>query len=168
MLPRSRRILFSRIHQFAWLVGIFLLVPINLWAEPTHSNVVCREELSQARRDDLASKLRSITGWPDLKFDRSGFLRRGSAEPVGGSQTARDLVAKAIYGSHVVVLEDASKRSDVAFCRLLPGKWKNNSSNNLPAHVVQIDFADFDQVWVTSGLSKPLMLAGGCFTNSIT
>lgn len=146
MLPRSRGIVFFRIHQLAWLVGIPLILATNLLAEPIHSNVVCREELSQERRDDLAKKLRRITGWPDLKFDRSGTLRRGPSEPVGGSQSARDLVAKTIYGNNVVVLEDASKRSDVAFCRLLPGKWKNDSSSNLPAHVVQIDFSDFEQV----------------------
>jgi len=146
LLPRPRGILFSRIHRIAWLVAILLLFPIDLLAEQTHSNVVCREDLSQARRDELTGKLRRITGWPDLKFDRSGTLRRGTAESVGGSKSARDLVSKTIYGNNVVVLEDASKRSDVAFCRLLPGKWKNNSSNNRPAHVVQIDFADFEQV----------------------
>ena len=107
---------------------------------------MCREDLSQVHRDELANKLRRITGWPDLKFDRSGVLRRGNADPVGGSKSARDLVAKTIFGSNVVVLEDASKRSDVVFCRLLPGKWKDNSTRHLPAHVVQIDFADFEQV----------------------
>lgn len=146
MLPRPRGILVSRIHRLAWLVGILLVCSINPLAEQTHSNVVCREDLSQVRRDELANKLRRITGWPDLRFDRSGILRRGTADAVGGSKSARDLVAKAIYGSNVVVLEDASKRTDVAFCRLLPGKWKDDSSSNLPAHVVQIDFADFEQV----------------------
>jgi hypothetical protein len=146
LLPRQRGIVFSRIHQLALLVAILLLLPINLPAEPTHSNVVCREDLPEAHRDQLASKLRRITGWPELKFDRSGFLRRGNAEPVGGSQTARDLVTKAIYGSHLVVLEDTSKQSEVAFCRVLPGKWRHHSSFNLPAHVVQIDFTDFEKV----------------------
>ena len=146
MLPRPRGIVFSRIHRLAWLVAILLLFPINLLAEQTHSNVVCREDLSQVRRDELANKLRRITGWPDLKFDRSGTLRRGAADPVGGSKSARDLVAETIYGSNVVVLEDASQRSDVAFCRLLPAKWKDDSSRKPPAHVVQIDFDDFEQV----------------------
>jgi hypothetical protein len=146
LLPRQSGIVFSRIHQLALLVAILLLLPVNLSAEPTHSNVVCREDLSETHRDQLAKRLRRITGWPELKFDRSGFLRRGNAEPVGGSQTARDLVTKAIYGTHVVVLEDAGKQADVAFCRVLPGKWKNHSLSNLPAHVVQIDFADFEQV----------------------
>lgn len=146
MLPRSRGIVFFRIHQLAWLVGIPLILATNLLAEPIHSNVVCREDLSQERRNELAGKLRQITGWPDLKFDRSGVLRVGTASPVGGSPTARELVAKTIYGKNVVVLEDASKHSDVAFCRVLPGKWKDDSSSRPPAHVVQIDFSDFEQV----------------------
>lgn len=146
MLPRSLAILFSRIHHFAWLFSIALLLAINVQAEPNHSNVVCRDELSRAHRDQLASKLRRITGWGDLKFDGSGSLRRGNAEPVGGSKSARDLIEKTIYGHDVVVLEDASNRSDVGFCRLIPGKWKNNSQNNPPAHVVLLDFDDFRQV----------------------
>jgi len=146
LLPRSRGILFSRIHPFVWLFGILLLSPINLLAEPTHSNVICREEISRAHREELAGKLRRISGWSELGFDRSGALRRGNAPAVGGSSSARDLLEKAIYGRNVVVLEDASKRSDVAFYRLIPAKWKNNSLNSSPAYVVQIDFADFEQV----------------------
>jgi len=145
-LPRARGILVSRIHRLVWLAGIFLLAPVSLFAEPTHSNVVCRDDISQARRDELAKVLRRITGWSDLKFDRTGTLQRGAADPVGGSQSARDLVAKTISGSNFVVLEDASKRSDVAFCQVLPGKWIDRSSINPPAHVVQIDFTDFEQV----------------------
>jgi hypothetical protein len=146
LLPRPRGTLFSRFHPFVWLFGIFLLSPINLLAEPTHSNVVCRDEISQVRKEELAGMLRRISGWSELGFDRSGALRRGNASAVGGSSSARDLLEKAIYGRNVVVLEDASKRSDVAFYRLIPARWKNNSLNNPPAHVVQIDFADFEQV----------------------
>ncbi len=146
MLPRPRGILFSRIHRLAWLGGILLLLATASFAEPSHSNVVCRKNLSQANRDKLASKLRRITGWSDLRFDRSGALQRGNAEPAGGSRGARDLIEKAIFGRDVVVLEDASKRADVAFCRLIPARWANDSLKNPPAHVVQIDFADFEQV----------------------
>lgn len=146
MLSKPRGIVFSRIHQLGLLVGFLLIVPIDLSAEPARSNVVCRDELSEVHRDQLASQLRRITGWPDLKFDRSGALRRGNAEPVAGSKSARDLIAKVIHGSHAVVLEDVSGNADVAFCRVLPGKWKTPSSINPPAHVVQIDFADFEQV----------------------
>lgn len=145
-LPRARGILVSRIHRLAWLLGILVLVAVSVRAEQPHSNVVCREHVSPTRRDELAKMLRRITGWSDLKFDRNGALQPGIATPVAGSKSARDLVAKIISGRNFVVLEDASKRSDVAFCALLPGKWMDQSSLNPPAHVVQIDFSDFEQV----------------------
>lgn len=147
MLPRTYGIPFSQLLRAAWLGGILLLLaPLNLIADQNHSNVVCREELSPAHREELAAKLRKITGFSNLKFDREGILRLGNSEPVGGSATARELVANAIHGRNVVVIEDASRRSDVAFCRVIPGRWKANAASAPPAFVVQIDFADFEQV----------------------
>ena len=145
--PRRPRTFVSPVARAGCLVSILLLIyPISLRAQKTGSNVICREDLAAERRNELASKLRKITGWPELKFDRSGILRLGSKEPVGGSKSARELVAKVVYASNVVVLEDASKRSEVAFCRVIPGRWKEDASGKPPAYVVQIDFADFEQV----------------------
>ncbi|HYR77582.1 MAG TPA: hypothetical protein VEM96_17330 [Pyrinomonadaceae bacterium] len=107
---------------------------------------MCREELSLARRVELSDKLRAITGWPDLKFDESGTLQLGSARAIGGSQSARDLLDKAISGDNVLIIEDASKRQDVVFCRVIPGRWKNSAVSNPPAYIVLIDFADFDHL----------------------
>lgn len=147
MLPRPRGISFSPIYRAAWLVGILLLLsPIDLVAEPSRSRVVCREDLSPAHREQLAAKLRKITGFPNLKFADDGLLLRGSGEPVAGSESARELVANSIYGRNVVVIEDVSNHSDVAFCRVIPGRWKKNTAGSPPVFVVQIDFADFDQV----------------------
>lgn len=146
MLPRPRGILFSAISR-AWLVGILLLLsPIDLPAQQNHNHIVIRENLSPAHREQLATKLRGITGFPDLKFDDNGILREGSREPLGGSESARDLVANAISGRNVVVIEDGSSLSDVAFCRVIPGRWKKNVSGSPPVFVIQIDFADFDQL----------------------
>jgi hypothetical protein len=147
MLPRTCGIPLSPIFRAAWLVGIFLLLlPAGLLADQSRSNVVCREELSPARREELAAKLRAITGFSNLKFDDDGILRQGGSAPVGGSQSARELIVNAIHGRNVVIIEDASHRSDVAFCRVIPGKWKKNAAGSPPVFVVQIDFADFDQV----------------------
>lgn len=147
MLPRPRGIPFSKISRAAWLVGILLLLaPATLLAEQTPHNVFCRENLSPAHREQLAAKLRKITGFPDLKFDNYGVLRQGSRPPIGGSASARELVANAISGSNVVVIEEVSNRSEVAFCRVVPGRWKKNPEGSPPAFVIQIDFADFDQV----------------------
>ncbi|HEV2829063.1 MAG TPA: hypothetical protein VGW76_15815, partial [Pyrinomonadaceae bacterium] len=41
---------------------------------------------------------------------------------------------------------DASNSADVAFGRVIPGRWKKASAANRPVFVVQIDFADFDRV----------------------
>jgi hypothetical protein len=147
-LPAGRRhTFFTAIARVACLIGIFLIIyPTQLRANKTQSNLVCREDLPVERRNELASKLRKITGWPDLKFDRSGPLRIGNREAVGGSKSARELVASIISGTSFVVLEDASQRSDVAFCRVVPGRWKEGAANRPPAYVVLIDFADFERL----------------------
>jgi hypothetical protein len=124
-----------------------VLCPLPLFSNERNPNrVVCREELSLARRVELSSKLRAITGWPDINFDESGTLHLGSARAVGGSQSARALLDKAISGTNILILEDASKRQDVVFCRVIPGRWKNSAVSNPPAYVVLIDFADFDHL----------------------
>jgi hypothetical protein len=147
LLPRHRRTSFSLILGALWLVSIVLSVSATeIRAEKRRSNVVCREELSTARRDLVAAKLQKITGWSDLTFDHTGALRIGNREPTGGSKEARELIARAVDGPNVVVLEDASKRSDVVFCRVVPGKWIHRSQANPPVYVVLIDFADFEHV----------------------
>jgi hypothetical protein len=157
MLPRSRGILFSPILRAAWLAGMALfLLPVDLLASDHNSsassNVVCRKELSLARREELATKLRNITGLTELTFDDGGFLRLpgktivGGSTIVRGSEGARALLASAVNGHSVVVIEDASNRSDIAFCRVVPGKWKRTSADQPPVFVAQIDFADFDQL----------------------
>jgi hypothetical protein len=44
------------------------------------------------------------------------------------------------------VIEDASSRRDVAFCRVVPARWLTESGSKSPAFVVLIDFADFLQI----------------------
>lgn len=147
MLPGTYGILFSSVTRAAWLVAIVLLfLPANLSAQQNRSNVVCREALSVDHREELAAKLRTITGLPELKFDGAGQLREGNKQAVGGSASARKLLANSINGTNVAVIEDASKNSEVAFARVIPGKWKENVAGNPPVFVVQIDFADFDQL----------------------
>lgn len=157
MLPRPRGTLFTPIIRAAWLAGIvLLLLPVDLLADDHKStasgNVVCREDLAPARRQELTAKLRIITGLTELRFDSDGFLRLpgkaivDGSTIVGGSESARALLASAVNGHNVVVIEDASNRSDIAFCRVVPGRWKKGSDSKPPVFVAQIDFADFDQI----------------------
>jgi hypothetical protein len=99
-----------------------------------------------AHRDELVAQLRKITGWADLYFEH-GRLQTGTTHPVGGSNTARELLKKAVSGKTFVTLEDTSGSPDVAFSRVIPGKWIHETTNNPPAYVVQIDFKDFDHVF---------------------
>ncbi|HEY0430475.1 MAG TPA: hypothetical protein VGC61_01620 [Pyrinomonadaceae bacterium] len=125
---------------------IVLCLSVETPATPARSNVVCRQELSPARREQLADKLRIITGLQELEFGDDGVLREGNAHPAGGSASARGLVHNAIHGRKVVVIEDASNRADVAFAQVVPGRWKTPASSRPPVFVVQIDFLDFEQL----------------------
>ncbi|MBC8030685.1 MAG: hypothetical protein H7Z16_11285 [Pyrinomonadaceae bacterium] len=107
---------------------------------------MCRDNISNVRRQELAGKLRKITGWSDLDFDPSGGLHGGHGSATGGSKTAREFLAGVMRGPAVVVLEDASKNPDVAFCRVNPARWTKDAEGKPAAYVVQIDFSDFEQV----------------------
>lgn len=148
MLPRRRGITFSQIARATWwLAGILLLLsPAVAYTQETGNHVVLRDDLPPAHREQLTMKLRSISGLADLKFDADGILRQGKREPAGGSVSARELIGNAISGRNVVVIEDASNHADVAFCRVIPGRWKETNTDSPPVFVIQIDFSDFDQV----------------------
>lgn len=121
---------------------------LSVLADPGkhQSKIICRGELAVSRRSELAEKLRTITGWSDLGFDKGGSLQIGVNPPIGGSETARVLLSRAVTGTNILILEDASNRSDVVFCKIVPGRWKNNDSREQPVYVVMIDFADFDHL----------------------
>jgi hypothetical protein len=108
--------------------------------------IVLRDNVSRAHRDKLVNKFRKITGWTKLTFTADGSLSLESTEIINGSKTARNLVASALTGNNVIVLEDASSRADVAFCRVVPGRWIKGNAAGLAAYVVLIDFADFEQI----------------------
>lgn len=118
----------------------------SIKAADSQSHILARDNISSARRKELAAKLRRITGWSDLEFDRNGGLHGGHRAAIGGSKTAREFVATVMRGPTVVVLEDASQSADVAFCRVNPGRWTRETAGKPAAYVVQIDFSDFEQV----------------------
>lgn len=135
---------------FSWLARRIIFAPLCLLvlttparADQPNPNIVCRPELSVARRQELADKLRVITGWTELHFDADGRLHHGDALPADGSQHARALLAVTARGQNMMVLEDASGRADVAFSRVVEGRWKQGAGVRPPVFVVLIDFADF-------------------------
>lgn len=119
---------------------------VTAQAETTTPKIVCRAALSETRRAELSEQLRAITGLPGLSFDKDGFLSFGAETPSGGSQSARALLDAAQGGENLIILEDASGSADVAFSRVLEGRWKDGSAGKPAAFVVQIDFKDFSRV----------------------
>jgi hypothetical protein len=142
MGPRtSRNSLSSKTFALCFVVVCLLASCVSALGH----NVVIRENVSAKRKQDLVAKLRSISGLTNLNFDESGVLTLGQHYS-NGSAEARLLLAQAVNGNKVIIIEDASGRSDVAFCRVVPGRWAADDETKLPAFVVLIDFADFKQL----------------------
>ena len=140
MHPRTRNYLSL---QTLKICMVLVAGALPVFASPG-DKIVVRQNVSTSDREELAQRLRTITGWTNLSFNSDGVLTIGEAIARGGSKGARDLLDKTFSGKRVILFEDASSRKDVAFCRVALGKL-----DSLPAaevHVVLIDFADFRQV----------------------
>ncbi len=138
----------ATIKKAFWLFALLITFGCSYSsrAAQTSFSIVCRAELASSHRQELASKLRAITGWRDLDFDEHGALILGEIEKAGGSQTARELLAEAVGGRNVIVLEDASRRKDVVFARVTEARWTRDAERKPPVYVILIDFADFSKV----------------------
>ena len=143
MAYRLHRRTFSAIIKALGLLALSIFFPLQSFAS---GNILSRPDLASGRRDELANKLRTITGWHDLGFDEQGALRLGKAAASGGSETARKLLTAAVSGEKMMVIEDASNRADVVFCRVNEARWTKEEESKPPAYVILIDFADFSHV----------------------
>lgn len=141
MHPRTNRRYFSL--KCLQVCAVLIASAIPIFASTTE-NIVVRQNVSKANREELARRLRAITGWNELGFNSDGALTIGDANARGGSRSARDLLHRSISGKRVILFEDASSRKDVVFCRVVLGKLDH--AQNTEVHIVLIDFADFRQV----------------------
>jgi len=144
--PRTCRNSFSSKMLDVCLLSIFMFAGASSALASNPGKVVVRENVSATQRQELIASLKSITGWSSLRFDQQGVLQVGREPVANGSATARSLLGRAVDGDKVIVLEDASSRLDVAFCRVVEARWLTNTGTRLPAFVVLIDFADFHEV----------------------
>ena len=146
MRPRTQRRCFSlKLTQVVFAAGCLCLCATPSLAA-TNSRIFIKADVSRTHREELVNRLRIITGLPDLRFEDDGSLRLDGQPLTRGSDRARTLLAQANKGANIIVLEDASSRFDVAFCRVVPGQWTQGESNRPPAYVVLIDFKDFQQL----------------------
>jgi len=125
------------------VVACFCLSALPAFAS---SHILLKPDIRRAHREELVARLRVITGLTSLDFQNDGALRFDLSQASGGSASARKLLSQAVQGANVIVLEDASSRADVAFCRVVRGRYKQAESNRPPAYVVLIDFTDFQQL----------------------
>ena len=119
---------------------------LSTFAADGVDRVMIKPDVSRSHREELATSLRAITGLTNLKFDANGSLRLDGEPATRGSQSARDLLSQAVKGQDFIIIEDASSRSDVAFARVVRGRWLRGESTNPPAYVVLIDFTDFQRL----------------------
>ena len=141
----QRRVVSALVRICFLCITLLVCLAEPLAAPDLRDRIICREQVSAPRREILAEKLRGITHLP-VSFDENGALRVADASATGGSQTARGLISKALAGSNVILLEDASGRQDVVFSQVVSAKWKHHTSKMPPVFVVLIDFADFDHL----------------------
>jgi hypothetical protein len=127
------------------VVAILILTAFPVVAS-TSNRVVVRDSVSSAHRDELVDRLRAITGWNDLDFNRDGALHITNTNVDAGSKSARDLIRRAVTGERVILFEDASSRKDVIFCRVILGRFLGEPAVDADVYVVLIDFDDFRQV----------------------
>src|SRR5215467_6478478 len=123
MRPRIERkhVSLKLAHMFL-ATACVCLSALSTFASDGPSRVVLRSEVSRSHREELIARLRTITGLSSLNFDSNGSLRLGD-QITGGSESARTLLGEAVSGPSLIVLEDASSRADVAFCRVVRGRW---------------------------------------------
>ena len=131
----------SRIKRLLLAVAFLNATALSTFA--ADGRVILRPDVSRSHREELVNSLRAITGLTNLKFDATGVLRLDGAPSTRGSGSARALLSQALTGPNLIVIEDASSRSDVGFARVVRGRWLRDDSANPPAFVVLIDFTDF-------------------------
>ena len=131
----------SKIQNVLLVVAFLSATALSTFA--ADGRVILKPDVSRSHREELVTSLRAITGLTNLKFDATGVLRLDGEPSTRGSESARTLLSKALTGPNVIVIEDASSRSDVGFARVVRGRWLRGDSTNPPAFVVLIDFTDF-------------------------
>lgn len=104
------------------------------------------QRLNAKQLDQLLKSLREKTGFLELSFNEQGFLALGDATKfVGGSATARALIAAAVKIKYAVDFESHNSSPVVAFARLDQSSFYYSlaSARQIGVYPLQIDFTDF-------------------------
>lgn len=154
-----------RLSAGPFLICLIIALCSTTLTATERQSIVARENLSTAHRDELIRSLRNITGWTNLQFNNDGFLEVTGSQSNPGSTSARSLLELGMKGRNIIVVEDASSRGDVAFCRVVPGRWKSGERLE-SVFVVLIDFNDFSKI-VGDNEARPSFNVGWGFLHEV-
>ena len=101
--------------------------------------------LTSKELDLLLKGLHSLTGFSGIEIDTRGDVTIISrAQFAGGSETARNLFAAALFGEESFTIESADHSSRIAFAELdSPLRYSDGSQRSYDDWRIKIDFADF-------------------------
>jgi hypothetical protein len=104
--------------------------------------------LNERQLQILRESLRHKSGFAELGFDQQGALTLGNRQNiVGGSATARALLAAAVDSADLYELESHERSPDIAFARLRDMEYRiSETGKRVNICQAQIDFADFDSL----------------------
>ncbi|MEP7340361.1 MAG: hypothetical protein ABI977_21695 [Acidobacteriota bacterium] len=94
----------------------------------------------------LLKSLREKTGFLEMHFDETGFLKLGDrTKPAGGSATARELLIAAVDRTHAIDLENHDRSSRIAFAQLAKSLvyMSRATGAQIEVYPIEIDFSDF-------------------------
>jgi hypothetical protein len=94
----------------------------------------------------LLKSLREKTGFLEMHFDETGFLKLGDRTKLdGGSATARELLIAAVDRTHAIDLENHDRSARVAFAQLAKSLVyiSRATGAQIEVYPIEIDFRDF-------------------------
>lgn len=109
-------------------------------------NSPSEHKLKSKQLETVLKSLRDKTGFLDLGFDENGFLRIGDkTQFIGGSATARALLASALTLPHSIDLESHNFSSEIAFARLAKSVVYQSkmTGETINVYPIELDFSDF-------------------------
>jgi hypothetical protein len=105
--------------------------------------------LNSKQIETLIKSLREKTGFLEMHFDQTGFLKLGDRTKLaGGSATARELLIAAVDRTHTIDLENHNRSSRVAFAQLAKSVIfiSRLTGAQVEVYPIEIDFSDFDHL----------------------
>jgi hypothetical protein len=138
--------------QVAFTIALAAAFVVTAFAQPSNNfasgvrNSSGSYRLNEKQLQMICNSLRHKSGFAELRFDQQGALALGKRQNiVGGSVTARELLAAAVDSANLYELESHERSPEIAFARLRDMEYRiSETGKRVNIFQAQIDFADFD------------------------